>query len=256
MSIIRLPIALLAMAWASHAVAAEINCKRPVSLTERVLCNQPDLAQLKAKVWSIQAETHRAALPQVRKRLDRQQAEFASGLSTCGGDAPCIQARLTRRLAILQALSARVSESNPRLPDATSVALVGKWRAGPLRSLNPEKPAGPRTLENGVPDPEAEITGVPGQICAPECDAFGLEPGRLDGSAEGRALARALGINKSGKSYLAYVNGRASFTIVPMSDGRLAALMTACGPQLQDCAPAMQEWFPGGAGAILDVLQP
>lgn len=141
-----------------------------------------------------------------------------------------------QRQDYVTALAARISNDNPTLLDAEATVLVGRWTVGPVDV--PGGDAKGLLLDSDLPDPGTQITARVGELCFPDCHAFGLEPHPLQGSNSDTAAAKALGLKAGAKAWLAYMDGRAAWLIVSTDNGPVI-VTNACAADGEHCTSVL-----------------
>lgn len=220
------------------AAAGGINCAAAKSPADRTICASPEL---RAADFSL--ATHydiiRRALtkPLAATLVAGQQAWLAARDRDCAASA-CLSARIDQRDAVLAALAARVSESNPSLPDLTAVWIEGSWRADVV--MPPDiQPA------SDLPEPGSILTLASGRLCiGGDCTTFGLEPQKLEDGPGRQTLPNMLKLSPAVSFYLVYLNGKAAYGLVPVAGGAWLAISPGCDRWGKACQFAHQTWQP------------
>lgn len=236
-------IALLLMG--SPPRAAGIDCGHAASNADKAVCGSPALRSMDAELNRLYWIVREATAPTPRSALIAGERKWVSDRDHNCTDVACLTQRLRERVAVLGALAARVSDANPTLQDLTAVWLIGNWRIGPTVPAD-WQPA------SDLPAADGTLTFRSGEICeAGKCASFGLEPQKLADGPGREGLAKALGVAADTPFYLAYINGKAAYGLVPTPSGKLLAVTPGCAPSGSPCGPIHQAWRAKGATATL-----
>ena len=224
--------------------AAGLDCRQVAVTAEKAICASPNLRAIDSELNRLYGIVRNAA-GTLRPALVASQRAWVSARDHDCTDAACLAPRLRDRVALLGALSARVSDVNPTLPDLTAVWLSGTWR--------PETPEPPNLRgASDLPPADTSLLFHPGEMCVDgRCAPFGLEPQALTDGPGRDHLPAALGIASDTPFYLAYIDGKATYGLVPMPNGSLLAVSPGCAPAGSPCGTVRQVWRGDSADAAL-----
>lgn len=225
--------------------AAGIECKRATSKAEATICGSPSLLTMDATLNQYYGSVRAAAHGPLRPALVAGQRRWLSARNRECADSECLATRMRERIAVLGALASRVSDANPTLLDLTSVWLVGNWRTGSPTPVDLQS-------ASDLPSAGDILTFNAGEICsAGKCAPFGLEPQTLAKGPGRETWPKALGVSPDTPFYLAYIDGKAAYGLVPTQDGTLLAVTPGCAPVGTPCGIIRQIWRAEGPQAKL-----
>lgn len=193
-----------------------------------------------------------ALSPSLRQAWVARKAGWARRTKQCAGQSACVAAVEEARQATIIALKARLATGPKRLPDLNAAVLRGTWIASPMMRFD-GKPA-TTSLGGGLPQPDARVTGKPGQYCTNSgCNDLAFEPITLGTDRDAR-FAYSLGLDARSKGWVATVNGKADWTIFPVGRN-LVILFAACAASYQDCGAAHMTLTPRSQDARLVTIE-
>lgn len=224
--------------------AQAIDCTQARTQAEKLICKHLELRQQDSGMAKAYATVRAATSGALRTELVASQRQWlACRDRACTTVQSCARS-LVARQEMLEALAARVSDSNPQLPDLRALALRGSWRA-----QAPPFADGAQ----GLPAAGTLMQFSPGNLCTRTCAAFGLEPGVMQPSDR---LAAAAGAPAGTPLLTAIVDGKAAYTLLVLPGRKLAAVYNTCTADLRDCKPALQPWLASTPDARVVELLP
>ena len=225
--------------------AAGIDCKRAASKADVAICGSPALLTMDATLNQFFGVVRAATHGPLQSALVAGQRRWLDARDRACADSECLATRMRDRIAVLGALASRVSDANPTLLDLTAVWLVGNWRTGSPTPVELQS-------ASDLPSADAILTFDAWEIClAGKCASFGLEPQTLAKGPGRETWPKTLGVPPDTPFYLAYIDGKAAYGLVPAPDGTLLAVTPGCARAGNPCGIVRQVWRAEGPHAKL-----
>jgi len=238
-----------AITLAALATAQSFDCRKASQPDEKLICQSRLLSsldsQLAARYHAIENQSHGVDL----ESLVRSQLAWLANRRKCadGRSSPkaidCIEQAYRSRLEELPA------------PEQTQARFFGTWKTSAILvpaapKFNPDS----STYPDGLPAPGSTMVFEKGQMCviAPEperiCHQLIIQVQPISAIAGGEAEADLLKIPPAAKYLTLILDGRPSFGLIRLPDGRLFADFPVC-PSSPDCTFAFEPWAPADSKA-------